>query len=124
MMLQAQLRKHDNILAEIITPHQRKAVAAMLRAGSSLVQSPEDYFEAVAAVGVRLPKSVRKFMPNKQLMQLEEVPGGKYYQSASGEIFGILKQMKESFEANLKSAQTEEEADNKEFDEMKKAKTE
>jgi hypothetical protein len=34
-----------------------------------------------------------KFMPTKQFMQLEEVPGGKYYQSASGEIFGILKQM-------------------------------
>merc|ERR1719506_1896432 len=112
-MIQAQLRKHDKILAEIITPHQRKAVAALLHTGSALVQSPEDYFAAVASVGIRLPKSMAKFMPNKQLMQLEEVPGGKYYQSASGEIFGILKQMKESFEANLKSAQTEEEADNK-----------
>merc|ERR1719428_1851923 len=123
MMLQAQFRKHDRILAEVITPHQRKVVAALLHAGSSLVQSPEDYFKAVASVGVRLPKSMAKFMPNKQLMQLDEVPGGKYYQSASGEIFGILKQMKESFEANLNSAQIEETADNKEFEEMKAAKT-
>merc|ERR1719428_941350 len=122
-MVQAQLRKHDSILAEVITPHQRKAVAALLRAGSALVQSPEDYFEAVASVGVRLPKSMRKFMPNKQLMQLEEVPGGKYYQSASGEIFGILKQMKESFEENLKSAQIQETADNKAFEDLKTAKT-
>merc|ERR1719262_1653633 len=62
-------------------------------------------------------------MPNKELMQLEEVPGGKYYQSASGEIFGILKQMKESFEANLNSAQVEETADNKAFEDLKAAKT-
>merc|ERR1719316_416735 len=125
MMLQAQLRKHDNILGEVISPHQRKTVAALLHAsGSSLVQSPEDYFAAVAAVGIRLPRSMAKFMPNKQLMQLEAVPGGKYYQSASGEIFGIMKQMKESFETNLKNSQIEEEADNKEFEELKKAKTE
>merc|ERR1719191_130277 len=123
LMLQAQLRKHDKVLHQIISPHQRKVVAAFLHAGSSLVQSPEDYFKAVASVGVRLPKSVAKFMPNKQLMQLEEVPGGKYYQSASGEIFGILKQMKESFEENLASAQTQETADNKAYDDLKTAKT-
>merc|ERR1719316_1697056 len=123
MLLQAQLRKHDNILSEIITPHQRKTVAALLHSsGSSLVQSPEDYFAAVAAVGIHLPKNMAKFMPNKELMQLEEVPGGKYYQSASGEIFGILKQMKESFEANLNSAQIEETADNKAYEDLKKAK--
>jgi len=124
MLLQSQLRKHDSILAEVITPHQRKTVAALLHsAGSSLVQSPEDYFAAVAAVGVRLPKSVSKFMTNKQLMQIQEVPGGKYYQSASGEIFGILKQMKESFESNLNNAQIEESADNKAYEDLKAAKT-
>merc|ERR1719428_1081303 len=122
MMLKTQLRKQDKILAEVISPHQRKLVASLLR-GTSLLQSPEDYFEAVASVGVRLPRSVAKFMPNKQLMQVDQVPGGKYYQSASGEIFGILKQMKESFEANLNSAQVEETADNKEFEELKAAKT-
>merc|ERR1719316_1035402 len=110
MMLKTQLRKQDKILAQVISPHQRKLVASLLRSGTSLVQSPEDYFEAVAAVGVRLPRRVAKFMPNKQLLQVNQVPGGKYYQSASGEIFGILKQMKESFEANLNSAQIEETA--------------
>merc|ERR1719236_137097 len=124
MMLQTELRKHDNILSEIISPHQRKMVAALVHgSGSSLVQSPEDYFAAVAAVGIHLPKNMAKFMPNKQLMQLDEVPGGKYYESASGEIFGILKQMKESFEANLNSAQVQETADNKAFEDLKAAKT-
>jgi len=127
MMLQTQLRKHDKILAEVITPHQRKAVASLLHEGSSLMQSPEDYFAAVAAVGVRLPKNMAKFMPNKELMQLDEDgpanilrPGRE---SASGAIFGILKQMKESFEANLNSAQIQETADNKAFGDLKAAKT-
>merc|ERR1719324_851800 len=125
MLLQAQLRKHDSILSEVISPHQRKMVAALLHSsGSSLVQSPEDYFAAVAAVGVHLPKNMAKFMPNKELMQLEEVPGGKYYQSASGEIFGILKTMKEQFETNLNNAQIEEASDNKDYDALKAAKTE
>jgi len=122
LMLKEQLRIHDNILGEVISPHQRKMVASLLHAGSSLVQSPEDYFAAVAAVGVHLPKNMAKFMPNKELMQLEEVPGGKYYQSASGEIFGILKTMKEQFEANLNNAQIEETADNKAYEDLKKAK--
>jgi hypothetical protein len=123
MTLKTLMRTHDKILAEVISPHQRKLVASLLHSGTSLVQSPEDYFAAVAAVGVRLPRSMQKFMPNKQLMQIDQVPGGKYYQSASGEIFGILKQMKESFEENLNSAQIEETADNKEFGELKAAKT-
>merc|ERR1719281_364151 len=124
-MIQVQLQKHDNLLAEIITPHQRKLVASLLQASreASLVQSPQDYFDAVAAVGVHLPSGVRKFLPNRELSLVNEVPGGKYYQSASGEIFGILKQMKESFEANLASAQTQETADNKAYDDLKTAKT-
>jgi len=42
---------------------------------------------------------------------------------ASGEIFGILKQMKESFEANLATSKKEEEQAASDFAEMKKAKT-
>jgi len=127
LMLQTLLRKHNNVLAEVITPHQRKIVASLLHQGTSMLQTPEDYFAAVAAVGVRLPRSMSKFMPNKELMQLDEEgpanilrPGRE---SASGAIFGILKQMKESFEANLNSAQIEETADNKEFGDLKSTKT-
>jgi len=124
VMLQVQLHKHENLFAEVITPHQRKIVAALLQASrsTSLVQSPEDYFAAVASVGVHLPSSMRKFMPSRDLSLVNEVPGGKYYQSASGEIFGILKQMKESFEANLKSSQVQETASNSAFEDLKAAK--
>merc|ERR1719316_557203 len=41
---------------------------------------------------------------------------------ASGEIFGVLKQMKESFETNLKSSQDEEATAEKEYASMKEAK--
>jgi hypothetical protein len=42
---------------------------------------------------------------------------------ASGEIFGVLKQMKESFETNLKSSQEEEVSAEKEYASLKVAKT-
>merc|ERR1719197_1485788 len=40
-MLHELLRKHKDLLAEVITPHQRKVI-------ESFVQSPEDYFDAQA----------------------------------------------------------------------------
>jgi len=42
---------------------------------------------------------------------------------ASGEIFGVLKQMKESFETNLKGSQEEEATAEKEYASLKEAKT-
>merc|ERR1719198_2624010 len=41
---------------------------------------------------------------------------------ASGEIFGILKQMKESFETNLANSQKEETQSQKDYEDLKKAK--
>merc|ERR1719310_635471 len=46
------------------------------------------------------------------------------YQPASGEIFGILRQMKETFEGNLSDSQKEEMANAKAFEEQKSAKEE
>jgi len=61
----------------------------------SFVQSPDDYFDAQPA--------------------FQQAP-------ASGEIFGILKQMKESFETNLASAQNEEMSNQKDYEDVKAAK--
>jgi len=44
------------------------------------------------------------------------------YEPASGEIFGILKQMKESFETNLANSQKEETQAQKDYEDLKKAK--
>merc|ERR1711939_355153 len=66
---------------------------------SSFIQAPEDYFDAE-------PTFKQSYAPQ------------------SGEIFGILKQMKETFETNLSSSQKEEMANQKAYEELKAAKEE
>merc|ERR1719460_2856498 len=67
------------------------------RVVSAFIQSPEDYFDAE-------PTFKQSYAPQ------------------SGEIFGILKQMKETFESNLSSSQKEEMANQKAYEELKAAK--
>merc|ERR1712113_986187 len=64
---------------------------------ASFVQSPEDYFDAA-------PTFKQSYAPQ------------------SGEIFGILKQMKETFESNLSASQKEEMANQKAYEDLKAAK--
>merc|ERR1719443_2163179 len=62
----------------------------------------------------------------KRVLQgsLLQAPGAKFraYQPASSEIFGILRQMKETFESNLSDSQKQEIANAKAFEEQKAAK--
>jgi len=67
------------------------------RAVSAFLQSPEDYFDA-------------------------EPTFKQAYAPQSGAIFGILTQMKETFEENLSAAQKEEAANQKAYEELKAAK--
>merc|ERR1719413_263026 len=69
------------------------------RAIASFVQSPEDYFDAA-------PTFKQSYAPQ------------------SGEIFGILRQMKETFESNLSASQKEELANQKAYEDLKAAKEE
>jgi len=69
------------------------------RAVASFVQSPEDYFDAA-------PTFKQSYAPQ------------------SGEIFGILRQMRETFESNLSASQKEEMANQKAYSELKAAKEE
>merc|ERR1719352_1646840 len=69
------------------------------RAASAFIQAPEDYFDAA-------PTFKQSYAPQ------------------SGEIFGILRQMKETFEANLAASQKEEMASQKAYEELKAAKEE
>merc|ERR1712086_535649 len=66
---------------------------------SSFIQAPEDYFDAE-------PTFKQSYAPQ------------------SGEIFGILKQMKETFETNLSTSQKEEMANQKAYEDLKAAKEE
>merc|ERR1712226_159438 len=67
------------------------------RAAASFIQSPQDYFDAA-------PTFKQSYAPQ------------------SGEIFGILKQMKETFESNLSASQKEEMANQKAYEDLKAAK--
>merc|ERR1712166_269528 len=67
------------------------------KAVSSFIQAPEDYFDAE-------PTFKQSYAPQ------------------SGAIFGILKQMKETFETNLSSSQKEEMSNQKAYEEVKAAK--
>jgi len=66
---------------------------------SAFVQAPEDYFDAA-------PTFKQSYAPQ------------------SGEIFGILNQMKETFESNLSASQKEEMANQKAYEDLKAAKEE
>merc|ERR1712084_125183 len=66
-------------------------------AARSFIQAPEDYFDAS-------PTFKQSYAPQ------------------SGEIFGILRQMRETFEANLSDSQKEEMANQKAYEDLKAAK--
>uniref|UniRef100_A0A7S3WU82 Uncharacterized protein n=1 Tax=Strombidinopsis acuminata TaxID=141414 RepID=A0A7S3WU82_9SPIT len=69
------------------------------RAAAAFIQSPQDYFDAS-------PTFKQSYAPQ------------------SGEIFGILRQMKETFESNLSASQKEEMANQKAYEDLKAAKEE
>merc|ERR1712232_1044716 len=69
------------------------------KAAAAFIQAPQDYFDAD-------PTFKQSYAPQ------------------SGEIFGILRQMKETFEANLSASQKEELANQKAYEELKAAKEE
>merc|ERR1719163_1965282 len=68
-------------------------------AAAAFIQAPEDYFDAE-------PTFKQSYAPQ------------------SGEIFGILRQMKETFEANLSNSQKEEAESQKAYEDLKAAKEE
>jgi hypothetical protein len=80
-MLQWQFHKHADMLKDIVTPHQRKAVTAFVQGGATQGYAPQ-----------------------------------------SGAIFGILKQMKETFETNLSNSQKEEMEAQQAYQDLKAAK--
>jgi hypothetical protein len=104
----ASLLQHETMdIANVINTEMQKN-AAMLegvltpsqkRIVAAFVQSPEDYFDA-------------------------EPTFKQSYAPASGAIFGILKQMKETFESNLSQSQKDELNSQKAYEDLKAAKEE
>jgi hypothetical protein len=91
-VIQQTMLLHESALKGLLTPSDRKAV-------TSFVQAPMDYFDKTSQPG-----------------------GGNSYAPQSGQIFGILTQMKETFENDLSAEQKQELASQKAYEELKAAK--
>jgi len=107
-------KHHDAAFLQMPTSHVNQVAAtldsAMRKHGdlmthtqrkvvTAFIQSPQDYFDAA-------PTFKQSYAPQ------------------SGEIFGILKQMKETFETNLADTQKDEMANQKAYEDLKAAKEE
>jgi hypothetical protein len=89
------LHKQGDLVAELLTPKQRKTINAF-------VQSPDNFLDT----GLSAKR------PNSALLQA----------APSAEIFGVLKQMKEGFETNLGNSQAEEMKAQSEYEGVKNGK--
>jgi len=106
-----------------------KSALTVLGKHQALVQVPEmTLMEAFATLGsVLAKKNTDGVVTPSQRKAVEafvqQAPGmGESYSSQSGQIFGILNQMKETFETNLKTAKDEEAASVEAYEELKAAK--
>jgi len=118
----------------------KSAVTVLSKHNSALVQVPRTHLLSVAATlqyqmqkhssalqGVfthSQRKAVEAFVQSPQDYFDAEPTFKQSYAPQSGEIFGILNQMKETFESNLSVSQKEETTNQKAFEDLKAAKEE
>merc|ERR1740127_286064 len=128
--------EEKDLLQSISALRSAITVLSKHQAGA-LVQMPAGHLNSIAATvnyqlqkGAPLLKGVLKHSERKALAAFVQNPEQALiqkkagYAPQSGEIFGILEQMKESFETNLADTQKEEMQNQKAYDELKAAKEE
>merc|ERR1719281_253544 len=98
MVIQRALRKHKDLLAEVISPSQKRLMEAF-------VQQPGGFFDEAPVASLAAVSS-----PHAE------------YAPQSGQIFGVLKPMKETFETNLAKSQEEENLNQQGYEDLKNAK--
>jgi hypothetical protein len=94
----------------------------------AFMQVPASHLEGIAStVQYQMQKHASLFqgvLTHSERRAIAAFVQAPSYAPQSGEIFGILKQMKETFEENLSSSQKEELTNQKAYEELKAAKTE
>lgn len=95
-MLQQQLRNYRNLLGDSITLKQRKIIGVFM-------QAPDDYFDEEEP---------------SMSQQAQQTNSG----APTSQILGIMKQMLESFEANLESTRRQETRNQEAYEDLKSAK--
>merc|ERR1719191_212135 len=104
----------------------KNAVFVLSKHHESFLQLPVTKMREVQTAAKHALGRASVLLPSQQkalraLVQQPNANAGSY-QPASGQIFGILKQMKEEFEANLSTEQKTEQQAVSDFKELKKAK--
>lgn len=97
--------------------HSGAALTSVMATVSAQMQKHGDLLK-----GSITPREKRAIMSFAQETGADNQPTFKPYKPESGEIFGILSQMKETFEADLSEDQKEELSNQEQFVELKKAK--
>jgi len=98
------MAKHDNAAFPQMSP-------SFLQTGDSTGWSADDM------------ETVRRALRSQSVFMQDNSVYTPAYESQSGEILGVLKQMKETMENDLKEAQKKEQLDAAAFDELRRAKT-
>lgn len=92
---------------------------------ASFLQFPKESLLNVAAAMEKHGDMLKSVLTPEERNQVTSFvqsayfPGGQSYQPQSGQIFGILSQMKETFESNLAGSQKDETANQKAFEDLK-----
>jgi len=94
--------------------------AALVQQESSA--SAMDFLKVPVMLQQLLQKHADMFTPSQKRAVGSFMQTATEYAPASGEIFGILKQMKETFETNLANSQKEEMQSQKDYEDLKAAK--
>mmetsp|Transcript_131134 Transcript_131134/g.355998 ORF Transcript_131134/g.355998 Transcript_131134/m.355998 type:complete len:736 (-) Transcript_131134:89-2296(-) len=97
-LARSMMQRHEMLLLDAITPEQRRLIMALPQMGSRQEPGPGTGYYG------QQPTFKQAYVP------------------ASSEVFGILKQMKETFESNLSETQKDALSDAKAFEELKAAK--
>merc|ERR1719326_806293 len=98
----------------MISPKQKRVL-------TSFIQAPADFYSSGYK---RLRWNMGSFVDEETVQHQHQVPSAGSYAPQSGAIFGILTQMKETFEANLSQSQKEEMENQKAYEDLKAAKEE
>jgi len=106
----------------------KSAITVLSKHHESSMLQESDFIHLAADLHRQMSKFPDEFALNllpadrRMLNQFLQAPGYKSYNSQSGQIFGILKNMEETFESNLSDTQKEEQGRQSLFEELKASK--
>merc|ERR1719399_1914335 len=109
----------------VLGKHNAAANFAQLKAAAHrlLDAHVSQMVERSSRIGKAKTETLRTFLRNaEQASSFLAIPGMQSYAPQSGQIFGILEQMKEDFEVNLSEAQKAEAKAKEEYETLKAAK--